>query len=318
MDLTSLYYFSELAKDLHMTRTANRLFISQQTLSNHIIRLEEHLGVKLFHRKPSLSLTCAGEYVLQFANMVNKEYVNLKDILIDIEQQERGVISFGASSMRMNTCLPFILKEFTARYPHVELRLTDALSSQLESMVLDGKLDFALILPDEPNGKLVDRHLLHDQVYLCVPDPLLKEYFGSEAESLKMKALGGANVADFAPLPFCLHENRLGHKLMECFEAGGVQPNIYLTSADTRITTSMCFQGIAACFATHMRLINRWGDIPDNINIFPVYHQNQPLSQRLSLIHRKDRYLSNYAHFFLELLFRYFDDLDQMHLERKI
>ena len=36
MDLTSLYYFSELAKDLHMTRTANRLFISQQTLSNHI------------------------------------------------------------------------------------------------------------------------------------------------------------------------------------------------------------------------------------------------------------------------------------------
>ena len=42
MDMLSLYYFSELAKDLHMTRTANRLFISQQTLSNHILRLEEH------------------------------------------------------------------------------------------------------------------------------------------------------------------------------------------------------------------------------------------------------------------------------------
>ncbi len=41
MDLTSLYYFTELAKDLHITRTANRLYISQQTLSNHILRLEE-------------------------------------------------------------------------------------------------------------------------------------------------------------------------------------------------------------------------------------------------------------------------------------
>ena len=41
MDLISLYYFSELAKDLHITRTANRLFISQQTLSNHIQRLDE-------------------------------------------------------------------------------------------------------------------------------------------------------------------------------------------------------------------------------------------------------------------------------------
>ena len=76
MDLISLYYFSELAKDLHMTRTANRLFISQQTLSNHIQRLEEYYGTKLFHRKPALSLTTAGEFVLSFADVVNKEQVN--------------------------------------------------------------------------------------------------------------------------------------------------------------------------------------------------------------------------------------------------
>ena len=41
MDITSLYYFSEVAKDLHITKTAKRLYISQQTLSNHIQRLEE-------------------------------------------------------------------------------------------------------------------------------------------------------------------------------------------------------------------------------------------------------------------------------------
>ena len=81
MDLISLYYFSELAKDLHMTRTANRLFISQQTLSNHIKRLEESLNCELFERKPSLHLTCAGEAVLSFANHVNSEYTDLKDIL---------------------------------------------------------------------------------------------------------------------------------------------------------------------------------------------------------------------------------------------
>ena len=72
MDITSLYYFSELAKDLHMTRTANRLFISQQTLSNHILRLEEYYGTQLFYRNPSLSLTSAGEFVLAFASIVIK------------------------------------------------------------------------------------------------------------------------------------------------------------------------------------------------------------------------------------------------------
>lgn len=317
MDMLSLYYFSKLAKDLHMTRTANRLFISQQTLSNHILRLEEHFGVKLLHRKPSLSLTCAGEFVLAFADVVNKEYTNLKDILSDVEQQERGVIRFGASSMRMNTCLPHIISEFSAQYPHVELRLTDAIASQLEPMVLDGKLDFALILSGDPNVKLVDHHLLNDHVYLCVTDNLLRQYYGEETEVLKEKAITGANIADFARLPFCMHSNRLGHRLMACFEEGGVTPKTYLTSEDTRITTSVCFQGIAACFATQMRLINRLDDIPETLNIFPVHHRGEPLVQRLSLIRRKDRYLSHYSKYFLDLLFQYFDKLEHIRLDRK-
>ena len=44
MDIISLYYFRELSKDLSMTKTANRLFISQQTLSYHIQILEKEYG----------------------------------------------------------------------------------------------------------------------------------------------------------------------------------------------------------------------------------------------------------------------------------
>ena len=47
MELVSLYYFTELAKDLHMTRTAERLYISQQALSNRIARLESYYGTPL-------------------------------------------------------------------------------------------------------------------------------------------------------------------------------------------------------------------------------------------------------------------------------
>ena len=45
MDTISLYYFTEAAKDLNFTQTANRLFLSQQSLSNHISRLENHFGI---------------------------------------------------------------------------------------------------------------------------------------------------------------------------------------------------------------------------------------------------------------------------------
>ena len=47
MDITSLHYFRELTKDFNMTKTAARLYISPQTLSNHIQRLEQYYGTPL-------------------------------------------------------------------------------------------------------------------------------------------------------------------------------------------------------------------------------------------------------------------------------
>ena len=138
MDLTSLYYFQELSKDLNMTKTAERLYISQQTLSNHIQRLEQYYGTKLFYRKPSLSLTCAGEFVLSFAQVVGKEERNLKDILSDVEHQERGTLRFGASMARGTQFLPIILPAFQRRYPRVEVRFVEGLSANLEKKIANG------------------------------------------------------------------------------------------------------------------------------------------------------------------------------------
>lgn len=267
MDITSLYYFSELAKDLHMTRTANRLFISQQTLSNHIQRLEEYYGTKLFHRKPALSLTTAGEFVLSFADVVNKEQVNLKDILSDIAQQERGILRFGASALRLNMCLPAVLPEFSARYPNVELRITDTVTVRLEPLVLDGSLDFAVTLNGEEHPKLVTQQLMDDQVYLCVADSLLQRFYGQTAQHLKEQAVHGANVKDFSRLPFCIFDNRMGRQINQCFEAANITPRAYITSTYTQVGTTVCFQRLAACFLSQMSLVSQQNDIPPTTSL---------------------------------------------------
>ena len=318
MDLISLYYFSELAKDLHMTRTANRLFISQQTLSNHIQRLEDYYGTKLFYRKPSLSLTTAGEFVLSFARVVNKEQVNLKDILSDIAHQERGVLRFGASNLRLNMCLPAILPQFSARYPHVDIRITDAVTKQLEPLVLNDSLDFAITLNGEDHPRLVSHQLMDDQVYLCVADTLLQSYYGVEAQILKEKAIRGAEVKDFARLPFCVFNNRAGRQINQCFEAANITPRAYITSTYTRIGTIACFQRLAACFISQMSLVSQGDKIPADLNIYPLHYKGQPLTQRLSLIRMKDRYLSHYSKFFLDQLFQYFSGVESIHMERMV
>lgn len=301
-----------------MTRTAERLFITQQTLSNHIQRLEEYYGTKLLYRKPSLSLTTAGEFVLGFADLVNKEQINLKDILSDIAHQERGVLRFGASALRLGMCLPAVLPEFSARYPNVELRITDTVTSRLEPLVLDGTLDFAITLNVDEHPKLVTQQLMDDQVYLCVADELLQNCYGAETQALKDKAIRGVDIKDFSKLPFCIFENRMGRQIQQCFDVANVVPRACITSTFTQIGTTVCFQRLAACFISQMSLVNQQKDIPPDINIFPLYYKGQPLTQRLSLIRMKDRYLSYYSKIFLDQLFQYFIGVERVHMDRKV
>ena len=304
MEIISLYYFLEAAKDLHITQTANRLHITQQTLSNHILRLERDFGAQLLNRKPNISLTYAGEFVLAFAETVLKEQTNLTDILSDIEHSERGAIRFGASSMRMNT-LAAILPAFVERYPNVELRLKSVISQELEELVKNGDLDLAIVTSEKTDPDLVQDDLMDDQIFLCVADPLLRQYYGSEADEIKARAMNGARVGDFMRLPFCILHNHMGDRIRKCFDECGETPKTLFTSSYTHICTTVGFQGIAAFFASHVNLNNRQSEIPDDMNVFPLLCEGEPMFLHVSLLRHKQRYLTHYAKYFRELLAGY-------------
>ena len=70
MNFLHLKYFLMVAKELNITRAAERLYISQQSLSNHISNLEKELETKLFVRSPKLSLTYAGEQLVDTATQI--------------------------------------------------------------------------------------------------------------------------------------------------------------------------------------------------------------------------------------------------------
>ena len=81
--------------------------------------------------------------------------------------------------------------------------------------------------------------------------------------------------------------------------------------------TTVCFQRLAACFISQTSLVSQRDEIPEDLNIFPLHYKGQPLTQRLSLIRMKDRYLSHYSKFFLELLSQYFNGVEQVHMGRR-
>ena len=121
MDTNSLYYFAEAAKDMNFTKTAKRLFISQQNLSNHIMRLEAYYDTKLFERKPHLSLTYSGEVLLTYATNFKIDEDNLKNVLTDIKEKERGVLKIGCSPMRTSIVMPQLA--FCSEIPQRGIRI---------------------------------------------------------------------------------------------------------------------------------------------------------------------------------------------------
>lgn len=316
MDLKSFHYFKEVTVDMNITKTANRLYMSQQTLSNHILRLEKHFGVPLLYRKPSLSLTYAGELVLNFANMVIQREKNLEDIIADIRKEERGLIRFGASTLRASISLPTVLEDFSSRYPDVELRITNMNSLQLEKLIIEGILDLAIIIETEQQKELNYIPLMDDPVYLCVTDEILETYYGKEGMNhLKEISKDGANISNFSKIPYCILNNRMGNNINLCFTEAGFSPNIYTTSNYIQVTTQLGVRGLAATFATKACLQEQRYLFSSDLNIFPLLYKNKPLVQKTFIIRRKNRYISNSTKYFIECLIKFFEILEKTPVE---
>src|SRR5699024_7005166 len=97
LNFRHLRYFLTVAEELNITRAAERLYISQQSLSNHIGNMERELGVKLFVRSPKLSLTYAGELLVGTATQILELQSQYMSKVGDINRQYMGVLRVGVS-----------------------------------------------------------------------------------------------------------------------------------------------------------------------------------------------------------------------------
>ena len=106
MNTTGLQYFLTVAEEMNFSRAAQRLFISQQSLSGHIQRLEKYFGVQLFERRPVLKLTAAGEQMRLYAEYILRAEQQMTSRLADLSRENTGKLSFGCSRSRAEQFLP--------------------------------------------------------------------------------------------------------------------------------------------------------------------------------------------------------------------
>jgi DNA-binding transcriptional LysR family regulator len=148
MELRELRYFCVLGETLHFGRAADRLFISQPSLSYAIKQLEGELGTALFVRgRHRVSLTPAGQELLASANEVLRAVEKLNETATRYRKALAGRLRVGfVANLVMLDGPARVFASFRERYPDVELALSSVSLSDMDAGVLQGDLDAAILL----------------------------------------------------------------------------------------------------------------------------------------------------------------------------
>lgn len=247
MNLLNLEYFIVAAEELNFTRAAKRLHIVQQSLSNHIAKLEAHFGTELFDRTPPMSLTPAGLCFLRYAKSLRNTMDDMEAEIRDIRDFKKSELTIGITPARGAVYLPMLLPKFSKAFPMIKVNLVENRSKILEAMLREAKIDLLLgLLPKDPLG-IASEMLWREQYVLVVPNELIDQYIPEKKKKLFARR-GQVDLKDFEPVPFLSiwKDLRTGTIFHNCCAKAGVMPNVVMESANINIVLSLCMEGMGA------------------------------------------------------------------------
>jgi len=172
-----LQVFHAVAKHLSFTKAAEALFMTQPAVTFQIKQLEEHFNSRLFDRGHGrISLTPAGEIVLDYAERILALSAELDTRLKEMTGQVAGPLLVGASTTIAEFLLPRILGEFKGQFAKVSPRLFVANSETVESRVAEHTLDIGLIEAPSHLATVLTEVVCEDelQVVCAVSHPLAR------------------------------------------------------------------------------------------------------------------------------------------------
>ncbi len=215
MELRHLRYFDALAETLNFTRAAERLHVTQSTLSHQIRQLEEELGTPLFDRGGKrVRMTEAGE-ILRSHMTPALEKIDLGlQALRAPGQAITGRIRLGTTPSFNTQMVPQCVATLLKSYPGLQVGVEELAAGQILKRLRSGHLDLAVSYPPGEGSELWFEPLYNEELRLVVAatHPLARR------RKVRMVELHGVRMVLLWP-------QFLTRKLLDdCFAAAGAKP----------------------------------------------------------------------------------------------
>lgn len=160
-----LIYFIELAQTLNMSRSAEKLGVTQPTLTSSLKKLESNLGTLLFVRsKSGIQLTKFGERFFPEAKELLEKWNSLS---IDVKKHEvdiQGQFSIGLHQSVAQYSLPLFLPALLKKYSDLSFSFHHDLSRKITENIISYKMDFGIVINPVSHPDLIIKELCHDEV----------------------------------------------------------------------------------------------------------------------------------------------------------
>jgi LysR family transcriptional regulator, cyn operon transcriptional activator len=236
LELRHLRYFVATSEALSFTRAARQLNVSQPALSHSISQLEERLGNKLFERSiKGIRLTPAGKIFENAAYRVLREINAAAQRVAESTGLIAGKIRLGFVNSVTVCWLPKMIGRFLREYPQVKFSVESIDIGELESRLLDEKLDLGIGFLENNRQSLKSLELFAEDLVAIAN------------EKCGMKPARRIGLEEIARFPLVLLRSGFCTRelLDEEFEKYGIQPNI-LAEFDSIEAIASCLQEVTA------------------------------------------------------------------------
>lgn len=288
MNLRDLQYLIAVAETGHFGKAAKRCFVSQPTLSSQIIKLEDHLGVKVFERtNRSVNITPVGEKIIDHARKSIEQAEAIDQIARAHRDPLAGILRVGAIPTLSPYLTPLILAPLIKNYPQLELVLTEETTSNLEDRLRNHDIDVALLATPLKEEGLAEKQLFDEPFWLIHPkghDLYTKEEITrADLADLDILLLSEMHCLSKQVMKVCrLKERREG--IMESLGAFTLETLVQLVSAGYGCTLVPALS-VHGGWMTASGVIARQLDVPEaKRRIRMVYRNSFPQPQTLNVL----------------------------------
>ena len=290
MDLKRLRTFVTVAEQGSVSKAVLRLHLTQPALSRQLRDLQAELGIQLFdHVGRGLVLTSEGEQLLGECRNLLAHANSLSERVELLRSGDKGVLKLAASPVQIEAVLSTFLHRYERRYPHVEMKLVEAVGPDIRSMLERGEIQLGLLLQ-------ADR--ADDSHFASYPVPPV-ELLAACHPSFPLQRGRVIEISRLASHPLLLLDQ--GFLVRRTFDAAcrlaGLHLKILIESRAPSNLLALAEAGHGVAVIPSVVLTHRHA-----VRIARLTHNGKPLREPLSIVWDKRRVLPRYARDFSEML----------------